>query len=207
MEIIHLFKKGAQKFRNGHKMLKNDINISYEVIMETYNFSHPYIEETISLLFSKQKKPSQNISIKSFKTQDIISIPTEENQKPDNNLKPLDEFKDKTGVYIFLDKDKNPSYIGVAGEKNAKQHLRKRLEQHFNCNSGLSKNIIEIENLLNNIKIKPTNNRRILKDLILEYVPNFLVIEVGTLEDETAVKRSLNLEKCLIAIFNSKYNK
>jgi len=154
-------------------MLKNNINISYEIILKTYSFSYPYIEETINLLYAKQKNLSQNISIKSFKTQDIINKPTEKNENPDNNLKPLDEFKDKTGVYIFLDKDKNPVYIGVAGEKKAKQHLRKRLEQHFNCNSGLSKNIIEIENLLNNININPTTDRKILKNLILKYTPIF----------------------------------
>ena len=208
METLHLFeKKGAQKPKEKilYIMIKNNIDISYEYIKKNYNFKSIFIKETISILFEKQKL-SNNEYVKQYRTADIIIEPNDKELKPYNNLKPLDAYKEKTGVYIFLDINNIPVYIGVAGEKNSKQHLRKRLEQHFNCNSGLTKTIIEIENLLKNKKFKKTEDRKILKKKLLEYCPKFLVIDCGNLNNDN-VQESLDLEKCLIAIFNSKYNK
>lgn len=67
------------------------------------------------------------------------------------------DYRDKTGVYIFLNNNNIPVYIGFSG-KGKKQDLKKRIENQLsakdnNC-SNLVYNIIKIEEKLDNEGLK-----------------------------------------------------
>jgi len=132
---------------------------------------------------------------------DIINI------KGDNNLEKLNPFKKDIGVYIFLDEDNFPVYIGVAAEKESKHSLRDRLQKQFNCNlsnSTISKNISTIEKIYGNSIDDETLEKK--KLLLLKYAPKLLVIPIGELNEPENISKALELEKLLISLYNSKYN-
>jgi len=65
--------------------------------------------------------------------------------------------------------------------------------------------IYEIEKLYGNILTNSSKDNK--KQLILDYAPKLLVINVGDLSCDNDVYTSLALEQVLISLFNSKYNK
>lgn len=183
--------------------LESNINISYNTIIKNYNLNSD-LKKTIKGLYDG--------IYPTFITSSIIIL----GDKSTNYLDSLNDFINKTGVYIFLNNDNVPVYIGVAGEKASKQSLKARLSLQLNgnkSNSTLAKNIKEIEELLNNTDFTYFHsddelNKTNYKQLILDYAPKFIVIDKGILShDNDNAKESLSLEKALIAIFNSKYNK
>ena len=179
-------------------MINSNIIISYEEIISKYNKLGSFYVSILKGIYGKEA----NFSIVPFKTKKFISLNSY------NNLSGLDYYKNKIGVYIFLDKNQVPVYIGVAGEENSTHSLKDRLQKQLNCNksnSTISKNIAVIETILQNREMN--NELNALKNLLLEYAPNFLVIEVGSIGDNEAAKKALELEVFLIALFNSKYNK
>jgi hypothetical protein len=179
-------------------MINSNIIISYEEIISKYNKLDSFYVSILKGIYGKET----NSSIVFFKTEKFINL------NSCNNLSGLNYYYNKIGVYIFLDKNKVPIYIGVAGEINSKHSLQGRLKKQLNCNqsnSTISKNIAVIETIFQNREMN--NGLNTPKNLLLEYAPNFLVIEVGDIGDNEAVKKALELEVFLIALFNSKYNK
>ncbi len=118
-------------------------------------------------------------------------------------------YKEKTGVYIFLDNDNIPVYVGVAGKVGGDHDIKQRLQKQFNCdntNATLSINIEEIESILQSIQIN-CPKKKDKKELILKYASKLLVIEVGDISSADEVQKAQSLEILLIALFNAKYNK
>lgn len=170
------------------KILKDNINLpnSIKIIIES--------------LYSK----SINGNIEIFNSCDMINI---ESEKSRNNLNILDDYKNNTGVYIFLNNDL-PVYIGVAGNNVKSNHsIKDRVGVHLKCddNATLPNNIYTIETLLGNDVINLTKINR--KNLILTYAPKLIIINIGLLHNEQDIKKSNDLEQLLISLFNSKYNK
>ena len=166
--------------------------------MKEYNNLDNLFKNVIKTLYG-QESPME---FKKVLSTNIININGE------NNLKSLNEFDGSTGVYIFLNKNHIPVYIGVAGKQGSTHSLKDRLQKQFNChesNATLAKNIVDIESLLQNKSI-PNSSVKDRKKLISEYAPTLIIIDMGTLNNSN-VKNSLALEQILISIFNSKYNK
>ena len=96
---------------------------------------------------------------------DLINI------KGCNNLKPLHNYRNKAGVYIFLDKCCNISYIGSSSnlKNRIKEHLATKVDS-----SSLIKNILDINNLS---VIKKSTKRK--KQILLCLLPKILLIEIN----------------------------
>ncbi|MCK5538961.1 MAG: hypothetical protein KAI79_19210 [Bacteroidales bacterium] len=178
--------------------INQKITISKDEILKKYDNLDTYFRNVIKALYGE----SNNVNIQCFNSKDIINL----NKK--NTIKMLSPYKNKTGVYIFLDDNDIPVYIGVAGKVGGCHSIKNRLQKQFNCdstNGTLSKNIYDIETLIGNILIN--SNQIDKKKLILKYAPKLLVIEVGDLINPDDINISLALEQVLISLFNSKYNK
>ena len=127
-----------------------------------------------------------------------------------NNLRKLDSYSDKSGVYIFLDEDNIPVYIGVAGKIGGMHSIKDRLGVQLKCdlsNATLIKNILSVNVLLQDTKHQENTTNNEFKKLILEFSPRFIVISLGNVTHDSSVKNANVIEQSLIAIFNSKYNK
>jgi len=127
----------------------------------------------------------------------------------------LNPLKDKTGIYIFLDSEFVPVYIGIGGQKTNGQNLKIRLGQElrahvkkgqsteYSKDSGatLSKNIQEIDKLL--------TQEDISADTSIETIKGFKIITlaVGDIDCEKDVLNARALETVLISLFHPKYNK
>ena len=146
------------------------------------------------------------------------------------------DYRDKTGVYIFLNNNNIPVYIGFSG-KGKKQDLKKRIENQLSAKdnnySNIVTNIIKIEkeldyinlkNHFNNIEdiivtlklredyhkkrteIRPEIDFKELQRILLKYTSSLIIVCIGSKENEENVKFAQALEVILIALFNSKYN-
>jgi len=181
--------------------INKKIIISKEQILEKYLNLDDYFKSVIATLYGEET--TLTVKMKCFECKNIV------NKEGDNDIKILEEYQNKTGVYIFLDNDNIPVYIGLAGKVGGSHDIKQRLQKQFNCNgtnSTLYKNIEEIENILQNSSV-PSESMADKKELILEFAPKLLVIEVGELNINGDVLRAQSLETLLISLFNSKYNK
>jgi hypothetical protein len=173
---------------------------TFERVMNTYPNLDVYYRNILRGIFGFQS----DTLIQCYYSKDIIKFDEA------NTLKGvLDNLNNKCGIYIFLNKFNSPVYIGVAGEKNSKHSLYDRLQKQFNCgerNGTLSKNIVEIKQLLQNKQFNASSKDE-YKQFILDYAPKLLVIPLGSISNENNKFNALNLEKILIAVLNSKYNK
>ncbi len=146
---------------------------------------------------------SENIEatdcIKNFDTNEFVK-----NGMQSQSYSNLYDCSGKTGIYIFFNKDNVPVYIGVGGEKNGKQDLKKRLTQHFPDTSHLAKNIRETEKVLGYEK---QVEHLTSKEIMLKYAPKFLIVIIGNLVEPHNCQKSQKLEKILIALWNSRYNR
>lgn len=176
--------------------INSKIEISKDKILNKYNEFDDYFRKVILSLCGDMNE----INLQYFHTNKIVTV-------CGNNIKILKNFSNSTGVYIFLDKDNVPVYIGVAGIEGSRQPLQERLRKHFKCrtDSNLSKNIYEIETIYGNKLANTSENDK--KQLILDYAPKLLIIKVGELGNSVAAKKASSLEILLISLFNSKYNK
>ncbi len=179
--------------------IQEEIIISKDEILSKYQNLSTYVKNVINAIYGED---ISGIDLKCFYSSTII------NTDGKNNMGVLTSYKKKTGVYIFLDNNSMPVYIGVAGKIGGEHSIQKRLQKQFNChktNGTLALNIAEIEEAYGtNIGNTSKKDR---KNLILNYAPNLLVICVGELENDDDIRTSLSLEKILISLFNSKYNK
>lgn len=181
------------------------ISISKDEILIKYSQMNQYFMDCIKVLYGKCV---QGVDIKYFLPCNII------NKR--NCLSILDCLKGKTGVYIFIDNDSVPVYIGIGGQKvKATQNLKVRLSQElrsyckenaatsYSKDSGatLSKNIQEIDALLTNKQVSPDDSVETIKSFGL------ITITVGSITDKNSVNNSQALESILIALFHPKYNK
>jgi len=179
--------------------INEEIIISKDEIFRRYTNLNSYTQDIINKLYGER---INNIDILNFLSSNIINL------DGSNNIQMLNSYQDKTGVYIFLNEENIPVYIGVAGKRNSNHSIKDRLQKQFNCNtsnSTLSKNISDIESLCGNSLRNVLKQDR--KQLILDYAPKLIVINVGNLSCIDDVNKSLALEQILISIFNSKYNK
>lgn len=192
-------------------MLKNRILISKDEILTKYINLNEKVKFIIEKLYDDSIDEHElklfNITIKKIRLSDMIKLNIQ------NSYKNLEFVKKKTGVYLFLDKDENPVYIGFGG-RGKKEDLKERIKKHFSGNESVSKlitNIKEIENYLNNTNLEDTE----FKNILLDYTPFLIVIDCGDMyknkismeKNEDNVKFAQALEVILIALFNSKYNK
>lgn len=192
-------------------MIKKQILISKDEILKKYNYFDLRVKDIIEKLYDDSIDEHElklfNITIKKIRLSDMIKLNIQ------NSYKNLEFVKKKTGVYLFLDKDENPVYIGFSG-RGEKQDLKERIIKHFSKNKSVSKlitNIKEIENYLNNINLENTE----FKEILLNYTSFLIVIDCGNMyknetfkeKNEDNVKFAQALEVILIALFNSKYNK
>jgi hypothetical protein len=183
-------------------MIKQNINISYDTIIDNYNKLNCLFLNVIKALYRKAYDESL-FCVQSFESKNIINIDAY------NTLRELDLYKNKTGIYIFLDENIVPVYIGEAGKQGGKHSLKDRLGVQFKCdpsNATLAKNISTIETLLQNTKVAKNDLQKEMKQLILKYAPTFIVISLGDITEDN-VKNARAIEQVLIALFNSKYNK
>lgn len=192
-------------------MIKKQILISKDEILKKHNNFDLRVKDIIEKLYDdsidKYELKLSNITIKKIRLSDMIKLNIQ------NSYKNLEFVKKKTGVYLFLDKDEKPVYIGFSG-RGKKQYLKERIKKHFSGNESVSKlirNIKEIENYLNNTNLEDTE----FKEILLNYTPFLIVIDCGNMyknetfkeKNEENVKFAQALEVILIALFNSKYNK
>lgn len=170
------------KYRNLDKKVKNIIQILY----------------TIAEYAKEYQVENFDMRIKKVKIENIIN----ENSK-NSYKKYLDFVKEETGVYIFLDKNKKPAYIGFGGQVDKGQSLYERItSKQLSSNDTLIKNINEKEKC--NLDISKLSYKR--KELLLKYTSSLIIIDCGTQIEEN-VRFSQSLEVILIALFNPKYNK
>ena len=179
--------------------INDDISISKESILSKYKSINSFFKKCLEALYGK----NNSISINCFLPCNMIKEGT------NNDLKVLMPLKDRTGIYIFLDSNSIPVYIGIGGQKiNANQGLKARIGQELRAfkNEGdtgttLSKNIQEIDSLLENKKITADESILRIKSFSL------LSIDVGDIAIEVDVFKSKSLETILIALYHPKYNK
>lgn len=109
----------------------------------------------------------------------------------------------KTGVYLFIDKDGNPVYIGVGGkstERGLVSRITQELKKHgtggqgYDTGATLSKNIKEIE------QIDENEAEKIIKNL------NLTILIVGSNSNLRNRRIAQVIERMLIAACNPKYN-
>ena len=192
-------------------MIAKQIVISESEILNKYSNLNEKVKFIIEKLYDDSIDEHElklfNITIKKIRLSDMIKLNIQ------NSYKNLEFVQKKTGVYLFLDKDENPVYIGFGG-RGEKQDLKERIKKHFSGNESVSKlirNIKEIENYLNNTNLEDTE----FKNILLDYTPFLIVIDCGDMyknkismeKNEDNVKFAQALEVILIALFNSKYNK
>lgn len=181
----------------------SDYIISKDTVLNDYQNMEIFFKAKIEELYNKNNSccylyPSKIINQNKYK------------------LSSLANLKNKTGVYIFLNQNSIPVYIGIGGQKiGGGQDLKARISQelrayvtnkqttHYSKDSGatLSKNIQEIDSLLNNSIVTPDNSIEKMK------VFTVIVIIVGDLNNKYDVLRSRALETICIALFHPQYNK
>ena len=176
--------------------------ISKENILKDYSALSEEYKEIIRILYTEIP---QNQIFKIFKVEELIRT------NGNNYLVPIKELKEKIGVYIFINKEYEPVYIGLAGKEDSTHSLRDRLQKQLNANlsnSTLAKNIRDIEGLLqSDSTILNIEQKEKLRELILRYTAYIIVIITGEREDNNAIKKAKDLEKVLIALLRPRYNK
>lgn len=214
-------------------MIKDQIIISKDTILGRYNNldtkTRCIIEKLYEISeFDKEYKLEDfDIKIKKIKIDQKI-------KNINKNYNELDFAKKRVGVYIFLNEENIPVYIGFGGRGNSND-LRDRILNQFSARdngySNLVEKIIKVEkkvyiNLKNKISdiddlIKKLEERKKaikenqeiipeidfsrLQDVLLSYTSSLIIINCGGKEEEN-IKFAQALEMILIALFNSKYN-
>ncbi|PIE80805.1 MAG: hypothetical protein CSA15_01485 [Candidatus Delongbacteria bacterium] len=107
-------------------MMKSPINekilISKDDILSQYSSMNKYFIKCIRALYGES---IDDVKLDKFNPSKII------NDNGNNNLSSLDILKDRTGVYIFVNNEKVPVYIGVGGKKVEGQDLKTRIGQEL----------------------------------------------------------------------------
>lgn len=136
------------------------------------------------------------LGLKSIELKNIIKLDSE------NTYKSLEEFKDKVGIYIFLNTFYEPVYVGLSGvfEQGIKSNLFQRITNQLINSSHLVKNIVYVENLLNVKKGKNLVDKD--KQHILTYAPYLIVYSCGT-----NIKKAQDLESIFLSLLQLKYNR
>lgn len=166
--------------------IANSYEISQDNILNAYTNLDQFFREIIKLLYQQESSDR----IEKFIAKDYKSV--------------RNKFTNKTGVYIFLNEEMIPVYIGEGGIEK-KDDLKERLNHQIvrapkDKAKTLLKNIKDIEELLQN---RPIENDEALKMINEFYV---LVVITGDMGTE-AVKQTNALETILIALYGPKYNK
>jgi len=180
------------------------ISISKDEILEKYSQMNQYFIDCIRALYGECV---QGVDIKCFLPCNII------NKNGENFLSILDCLKGKAGVYIFMNNDSVPVYIGKGGtsssiNKKAKD-LKFRIGQELgsgNKHNTLSNNIITIDSMLSNNTITESESIEHIKCFSLIVISSGDRINDGSLVQDS-IDRANNLETILISLFHPKYNK
>ncbi len=184
--------------------MNDNYSISKDSILTKYSNIDDYFKNCINALCGEK---NTGIKINYFLPCNIIL------NGGSNNLSALDALKDKAGVYIFLDSDKIPVYIGKGGTSNelTGKDLKFRVGQELgkgNPHNTISNNIIDIESKLQNKKI----TSRVSID---KFIKNFSILTITVCDrvinnneiDKVNILNTEALEIVLIALFHPKYNK
>ena len=189
--------------------INENISISKEQIQTNYQQMDIFFKNGISALYGDNVE--ENFEVNCFLPCNIIK------ESGKNSYKCFNTLKNKSGVYLFLNNNTEPVYIGIGGEKLNGQDLERRLIQEVNVyvkkdsnfktkyakNSGatLSKNIQDIDSILENNEVTPDNSIERIK------LFSILTLSVGKINDKNSVLKSRSFETILIALFKPKYNK
>jgi hypothetical protein len=189
--------------------MSREINENYPVVKEDilgkYQNMDLFFQECIEALYGKENE----ININCFLPRNIIK------NKGNNDLSSLGSLEGKTGIYIFLDSESIPVYIGIGGQKVNGQDLKIRLAQELRAyvtknektkyardtGATLSKNIQVIDKLLMGNNILPDNSIETIKKF------NIIALIVGEINEEENVLKARALETVLISLYGPKYNK
>ncbi len=183
--------------------ISDNIILSKDSILNRYQNLDVYFRDCLEALYGKDN----GVDIKCFLPCNII------NNTGKNSALALNSLIGKAGIYIFLDQDLVPVYIGKGGTSSSTaddaKDLKFRINQQLgggNRHNTLSNNIIEIESLL--------SNNTITEDESIEYIKSFslLVISSGDRRKngslfQDSIDNANTLETILIALFHPKYNK
>ena len=101
--------------------IKECIIISKEIIFNRYPGLQDFYKNVIKAIYDEENQ-GNGFEIYDFEINKII---INNNNKSRNNLQLLNDINERTGVYIFTDKDKEPVYIGLAGKGNNSEQDRK----------------------------------------------------------------------------------
>lgn len=180
--------------------------ISLETIMNKYVDLDDFFKASIKSLFSGEESVVKVVDATVAKM-----IKDDKN----NDLAAIDDCNGKTGVYVFWGQDGLPKYIGKGGTSRSTdskaKDLRYRISQELvgyngNSQNTLSKNIIEIDSILESRQV--TANSSVEK--IKTYNIRALIIGHRLLDDSVnieAINKTEALEAILIALLPTKYNK
>ena len=213
-------------------MIAKQIVISESEILNKYSNLNEKVKFIIEKLYEIDKYQEEYKVTNEIKIKTIL-VDKELLEKNNSFLK---DYKNKTGVYIFLNNNNIPVYIGFSG-KGKKQNLKKRIENQLSAKdnnySNIVTNIIKIEKELDYINLKnhfnniediieilrlredyhkkrteilPEIDFKELQRILLKYTSSLIIVCIGSKENEENVKFAQALEVILIALFNSKYN-
>ena len=183
--------------------MNNNYSISKESILAKYTNINSFFKSCINAFYGDY---NTGIEVNCFLPCNIIV------NGANNKLSILNILKGKSGVYIFLDSDRIPVYIGKGGtsKKLTGTDLKSRVGQELRAGSignTLSKNIIDIESEL--------QNKNISKEFSIDnLIKNFSLLTITVCDrvanneiDEVNILKAEALEMVFIALFHPKYNK
>lgn len=184
-------------------MTVEQITIPKKHILNKYKNLDEKVKNIIQQLYTIDKYDEEyqvrnfDMKTKKVKIENII------NENGQNSYKKyLNFIKEKTGVYIFLDKNNKPVYIGFGGQVDKEQSLYERIRsKQLSSNDTLIKNINEKESC--DLDTSKSWER---KKFLLKNISSLIIIDCGTQIEEN-VRFAQSLEIILIALFNPKYNK
>ncbi len=181
----------------------NEIVITKDLILSKYDKIDKFFKDCLKTLYNEES----NILRSNYVIDKIINI------EANNYLDKISDCSGYVGIYVFTDDKGFPQYIGKGGtsRKINGRDIKFRIGQELckyignNCNT-LSKNIINIDTLLENKKITPEESVEKIKKF------NLIVLKIGERLNKNNqinlgfIKKTEALEKLLLAIFPTKYN-
>ena len=175
--------------------------LSKDDILTKYENLDVLFKEAIEIVYGKEQSKLITIYKMDNIEEDIIKSHC---GKKEDKYKAICKLKDRTGVYVFR-KDNEIMYIGVGGtgkEWGLIGRIKAEVREYSNKNSNatLSKNIQDIDCLLENIKISSNDSKEKIKTFSL------LVLDLGDITEDNQ-NNSKALEMVLISLLRPKYNR
>lgn len=180
--------------------------IRLQTILTEYDALSEYFKSAIKAIFNGESDLFEVIDVKAN------TLITDDNR---NNLARLSACKEKTGIYVFLNREDQPLYVGKGGtsrnnDGNAKD-LSYRISQELrgyngNSQNTLSKNIMDVDSILYDKQITMEDSINKIKNMKIRILVTGSRLENGTVNIDM-IKKVEALETILIALLPAIYNK